>query len=282
MEHISINNTDPISDITLTNCETYDNMLYCDIKSCKKPIYMQTPKMCYDIVDSDYIDLIFKNNRDTKDKIGRFYKLFKDFENKICECISKKSIDWFGSSIDLNTIKYELFKTSIQTPEDFDKFFKIKIKTPKSNNSYDFEIYGSKGKNLDYTDLISKNASDCVFLISPTELIISSTKAYINWSVSQILVHEKKINIKGFGIRKENTPKIKISLIDNITNIKNPKETLKEETKIEESKEKTKLIEPITEKPIEKIYDNTIKNEETETIDVHPVVDEEIYEKEEQ
>lgn len=225
MNSISIKNASEVdslclSDPYVSNTDELNKVLFCEIKNgSDQQLYIQTPKMMFSNPLEDSVELMFKSSE--QESIDMFYDLISNVEKKLCKIISEYSHSWFSQQLTSDEIKSNLFKNSVSLPERLKDPLAMKIKIQKDDEGRtDFEIYDRSQKKLDYEYMKSRNY-ECTFLITAKELIISRSQARIEWELVQVLVHKKKKNIKGFGIRKE-TPK------ETSNEISNEKETPKE------------------------------------------------------
>jgi len=227
---VSIENND-LSELKFSEPENNGELMYCEILNNTSPLYIQTPKLNFTINEKT-IDILFKNNKPTQE-LQMYYELIKNIEDNICNKISEHSPTWFSQQLNQNTIKQDLFKSSILLPEKLENPLGMKTNIPHDQEgNVDFEIYNKNQNKLDIEYLKKNPNLECTFLITAKELIISSTQAQVDWEIVQILVHKKKNKIKGFGIRED---KNKISLLK-------PTIKLEDEDKIEKEGVKVNLI----------------------------------------
>jgi hypothetical protein len=185
---------DDLSNLVLKYPENCNDMLYSGIYNNNDPLYIQTPRMTYEISES-HATLFFN-----KEKHAKFFEFLKNIENKVCQLISDNSESWFESKISTRAILEDLFKSSIKVPSKLLDPLQVKVKLSKNDV---FEVYNKKQKKLDVSVLKSEDISECTFLLLAKEVVISSTQANINWEITQAMVHKKKKALKGFGIRQE-------------------------------------------------------------------------------
>lgn len=236
---LSTKNNDT-TNISFSEPENNEDILFCEILNGSEPLYIQTPKMMFKEEENNKLQILFQNLKDTE-SLNPFYEFFKNVEQTICSKISESSKNWFSQEISQQSIQQNLYKTAITLPEKLNFPLGIKINLPYNNKGEeDFEIYNRSQKRLDFDYLIKNNNTECTFLLLAKELVISSTQAHVEWELVQALVHKKKKKITGFGIRKDKT--------ENVSLIVNNKKSVDEKS-VDEKPVDENLVD---EKPVEK------------------------------
>lgn len=234
---------DNTSDISFSDPENSDDVLYCEILNGSEPLYVQTPKLIFKISDDKKsMNILFKNLKSNSDElVTPFYTLIKNIESSICSKISESSKNWFSQEINKNTIEENLYKSVILLPKILGNPLGMKVKLPyNTKNEEEFEVYNKTQKKLDLSYLEKNNNLECTFLLLAKELIISSTQAQVEWEMVQVLTHKKKKKIKGFGIRHDKN------------NVENLKPSIKVERKIrKEEEDKTDTKSVVSEKTVD-------------------------------
>lgn len=186
-----------------------DEQLYCDVLNNKEPLYIQTPKMKYNVL-SNSVQLLFDS-----DNLSDFYSLIKNMESKMCEKLQHVSNTWFSQQISKELIEKDLWKSCINIPTKLKDPLSITVKIPyTAEGEEDFEVYNTSKKKLGLSFLKkNENSVEGTFLIVAKEMTINSTRVDIEWELVQVLVHTKKKKLKGFGIREEKN-ECKVNLLN--------------------------------------------------------------------
>lgn len=189
--------------LTLGFPENSENVLYSEIYNGNEPFYVQSPRVHYKINDDKTVSLLFDDER-----LSSFFDLILQVEKRVCQLISEKSESWFAEKMDYSSIWKNLFRRIVAVPENLKDPLEMKVKIPKVNGEYDFEIYNKMQKKLDFSAF--EKSTECTFLLLAKEIVISSTVSEIEWELVQVLIHKKKKKVKGFGIRNEEDIQINI------------------------------------------------------------------------
>ncbi len=201
---LSVNNSDT-TNIKFSEPENNEDILFCELLNGKEPLYVQTPKMMFELNEDKSMTLLFQCLKDnTIDALNPFYKFLRNLENTLCSKISECSKTWFSQEISQQTIEHNLYKTSIILPQSLKDPLGMKISLPYNNQGQEeFEVYNKSQKRLDLSYLSKNPNIECTFLLLAKELVLTSTQAHVEWELVQVLVHKKKKKLTGFGIRND-------------------------------------------------------------------------------
>jgi hypothetical protein len=198
MDSVMFNSISDIK-VSLLDPEVGDKVYYCNILNNGSPFYIQTPKLNFEF-KKNTVKVMFSNDKKTMD-ISQFYKTVHEIENQICQKLSESN--WFSEQIDIETIKNDLFQSSIKIPDDISSNLWMNIDLPIDSytKKYDFEIFNKDKTQISVEEL--SDITECTFILFIKELQITPTNAKIKWELNQALAHRKSKKIKGFGIREE-------------------------------------------------------------------------------
>ena len=261
---LSVNNSDTTG-ITFSEPENNEDILFCELLNGKEPLYVQTPKMMFEVNNQKSMTLLFQCLKDNSDEIlNPFYEFLKTIESTLCSKISEYSKTWFSQEISQQTIKNDLYKTSIVLPQSLKDPLGMKISLPYNNQGQEeFEVYNKSQKRLDFSYLTKNPNIECTFLLLAKELVLTSTQAHVEWELVQVLTHKKKKKITGFGIRKDKNEHHPL-LVKETTKKKPKEEIINEET---ETTNEEKPIEDKKQKLSIKEDDDSVKTERTEELE---------------
>jgi hypothetical protein len=193
--------------VKLLDPEIGEGVYYCNITNGSCPFYIQTPKLNFEF-KKNTLKVMFSNDTknekpDIADCVSKFYQTIQTIENQICLQLSESN--WFSEKLDIETIKNELFQSSIKIPTDINNSLWMNVDLPIDNytKNNDFEIYNKDKKLVSVNDL--GETTECTFILYAKELHITPTNAKIKWELNQALAHRKSKKIKGFGIRDESS-----------------------------------------------------------------------------
>jgi len=259
---LSVNNSDT-TNINFSEPENNEDILFCELLNGKEPLYVQTPKMTFELNNEKSMTLLFQCLKDdTAEVLNPFYKFLKTIESTLCSKISECSKTWFSQEISQQTIEKNLYKTSIVLPQSLKDPLGMKISLPYNNQGQEeFEVYNKSQKKLDLSYLSKNPNIECTFLLLAKELVLTSTQAHVEWELVQVLTHKKKKKLTGFGIRNDKNEHQPI-LVKEKRKIK----PIVEEKPVEEKPVEEKPI--VEEKPVEEKEDEeSVKTERTEELE---------------
>ena len=143
-----------LDNVSLSFPENNNGILYSELSNNKEPLYIQTPKMTYQL-GKNFIKLLFVNKNGNNQNLVPFFDIIKKIEKKTCDLISSSSESWFSDKIDSDVISNDLFKSCISLPDSLLDTLGMKVNIPNSNETGepDVEIYNKLQKKLDFSTL---------------------------------------------------------------------------------------------------------------------------------